>query len=73
MTTTLYHQVLELIERLSVQEQESLVAHLQQLARRRQLSKSERKELFKKLVIDLGPASPDFSFRRQDWYGDDER
>ncbi len=73
MTTTAYSQVLELIERLSPEEQEALALHLQQLVEKRRLSKAERKALFEKLVADLGPASPDFSFRREDWHDDDQR
>lgn len=29
----------------------------------------ERLRLFESMITDLGPVSPEFSFRREDWYG----
>jgi lipoprotein NlpI len=73
MESVTYERVINLAEQLTPQEQEALVAHLQQLAQQRQLTKQERTALFESMIVDLGPVSPDFSFRREDWYGDDER
>ena len=67
-----YQQVIRLAEQLTPQEQRTLVAYLQ-ILRRHGLPKEERLSLFESMLTDLGPVSPDFSFRREDWYGDDER
>jgi lipoprotein NlpI len=64
MASVTYERVIRLAEQLTPQEQEALVAHLQQLAQQRQLTKQERKALFASMIVDLGPVSPDFSFRR---------
>ena len=68
-----YEEVVRLAEQLAPLEQVALIDHLQLIAQRRRLTIKERKALFETLVIDLGPVSPDFSDRREDWYGDDER
>jgi len=61
------------VERLAPVEQDALLEHLQEIARHRQLTAEERIALLQAAIIDLAPASPDFSFRREDEYGDDER
>ncbi|MCZ7538993.1 MAG: hypothetical protein M5U29_03560 [Anaerolineae bacterium] len=63
-----YQQVIRLAEQLTPQEQRTLVAYLQNL-RRHGLPKEERLSLFESMLTDLGPVSPDFSFRREDWCG----
>jgi hypothetical protein len=73
MAQAAYEQVIRLVEQLSPQEQEALVAYLQERAKHRHLTTSERKALFESMTVDLGPVSPDISLRRADWYGDDER
>ncbi|MEP0761962.1 MAG: hypothetical protein HRF48_04415 [Chloroflexota bacterium] len=63
-----YQQVIRLAEQLTPQEQRALVVYLQNL-RRHRLTKEERLSLFESTITDLGPVSPDFSFRCEDWYG----
>jgi hypothetical protein len=46
---------------------------LQGLAEHRHLTRDERKVLFESMSLDLGAISPDYSDRREDWYGDDQR
>ena len=72
MVEVTYQQVIRLAEQLTPQEQRALVAYLQDL-RRHGLTKEERLSLFESLITDLGPVAPDSSFRREDWYSDDER
>ena len=73
MADMTYEEVVKLAEELTAEEQEALAAHLQTLARQRRLNREERLALFRSMIVDLGPLSPDFSFHREDWYGDDER
>jgi hypothetical protein len=73
MVGVTYEEVVRLAELLDPLEQIALIDHLQSIAQRRKLTVKERKALFETLVTDLGPVSPDFSDRREDWYGDDER
>jgi hypothetical protein len=68
-----YQQVLQLAEQLTPEEQQTLIARMQEIAAARQLSIRERKALFASMTLDLGPVAPGFSDRRADWYGDDER
>lgn len=73
MAGVTYAEVIRLVEQLTPVEQEALRDHLWKLAQQRQLTIEERRALFASLSADLGPILPDFSDRRQDWYGDDER
>jgi hypothetical protein len=66
-----YEEVVRLAEQLTAVEQDALLEHLQKIAQHRQLTVEERKALLEAAVVDLGPVSPDFSFRREDWYGDE--
>lgn len=68
-----YDDVVKLAEQLPPHEQRALVAHLQELAEHRQLTKDERKVLLESMTLDLGTVSPGYSDRREDWYGDDQR
>ena len=73
MQDVTYGDVVRLAEQLTTEEQKALAAHLQQLAEQRELDRQERLTLFDSMIVDLGPVAPDFSFSREDWYGDDER
>jgi len=73
MAGVTYEDVVRLAEQLTPSEQDALLEHLQKIAQQRQLTIEERKALLEAAVVDLGPVAPDFSFRREDWYGDDER
>lgn len=73
MAQVAYEQVIRLVDQLTPQEQEALVAYLQDRATHRRLTTGERRALFESMTVDLGPVSPDVSLRRADWYGDDER
>ena len=72
MAGVTYEEVVRLAEQLTAVEQDALLEHLQKIAQHRQLTIEERKALFESLVTDLGPVSPDYSDRREDWYDDDE-
>ena len=72
MTDVTLETVVELADQLRPDEQQALIQHLQQLSER-QLNAEEFKRLFESLSVDLGLISSDFSFHREDWYGDDER
>ena len=73
MLDVTYEEVVRLAEQLPADEQVALAEHLQELAQQRQLGVDERLALFESMMVDLGPVAPDFSFSREDWYGDDER
>jgi lipoprotein NlpI len=68
MAGVTYEEVVRLAEQLGPLEQEALIDHLQKIAQHRQLTIEEREALLEAAVVDLGPVSPDFSFRREDWY-----
>jgi len=68
-----YDEVVRLAEQLPPHEQRALVVHLQELAEHHNLTRDERKMLFESMALDLGTVSPDYSDRREDWYGDDQR
>lgn len=73
MTDITYAEVVKFAEQLPPHELNALIEHLEELARQRQLTVEERLALFKSMTVDLGPVSPNFSDKRADWYGDDER
>jgi hypothetical protein len=72
MSSVTYDEVVKLAEQLSPADQQALVAHLQVIARRRELSFEEWSLLFDSIKDDT-PVIADFSNRREDWYGDDGR
>ncbi len=72
MADVTYDDVVRLAEQLTPVEQRALIAHLQQVARQRELSFKEWKILFE-AMIDHTPVVGDFSPRREDWYDDDGR
>ncbi|MBP8973430.1 MAG: hypothetical protein KBH93_06100 [Anaerolineae bacterium] len=63
-----YQQIIRLAEQLAPQEQRAFVDYLQSL-RRHRLTREERLSLSEVMITDLGPIVPDFSFRREEWYG----
>ena len=72
MSDVTLEAVVELADRLRPDEQQALIRHLQQLSVQL-ITPEEFKRSFESLSVDLGPISGDFSFRREDWYGDGER
>lgn len=70
MTNMTFDDVVELVERLSSQEQTRLTTHLLELARKRQLSVQEKMKLLRSAQIDVEIISTP-SPRREDWYDDD--
>lgn len=72
MADVLYDDVVKLADQLKPEEQEALVHHLQEQAARR-LTPAEFQALFETLIFNPGPVDPNYSFRREDWYSDDER
>ncbi|HVU14398.1 MAG TPA: hypothetical protein VHD90_24135 [Phototrophicaceae bacterium] len=67
-----YEVVARLAEQLSPEAQKALIAHLQEIAKQRELSFEEWKALFDS-AIDYTPVVNDISPRRVDWYDDDGR
>lgn len=72
MTTLIYDAVAKLAEPLTLEEQSALIAHLQNIARRHDLTYEEWKVLFDALKDDT-PIVSDISDRRSDWYDDEGR
>jgi len=72
MADVTYSDVVRLVEKLTQQEQQALLIHLQELARYRQLSKEERKALLRASILSV-PVAEVPSPRREDWYGEDGR
>ena len=68
-----YDTVLKLVERLSEAQQRTLMLHLLRQFAPSALSPEDKIRLLHSMSIDLGPISPDYSDRREDWYGDDGR
>jgi hypothetical protein len=65
--------LVELVDQLKPEEQQVMMTHLQEKASRQKLSNEEFRVLFNSHMIDLGPISSNYSFSREDWYGDDGR
>lgn len=72
MTTATYGEVVKLAEQLTSEEQTTLITHLLDLARRRQLTVAERKALMNATILS-NPVAQEPSIRREDWYDDDGR
>jgi hypothetical protein len=72
MDSVTYAEVVKLAEQLSPADQQALVAHLQTIAKQRELSFEEWKILFESAIIHR-PILRDISNRREDWYDDDGR
>lgn len=68
-----FEKLMELVDQLPFEQRQYLVQHITEKALDRQLTPKEKIELLNSTVHDLGDISPDFSFRREDWYGDDGR
>lgn len=68
-----YDKLVELVDQLSVDQQQNLIQHLSQQANTRILTAQEKVELLNSTIHDLGDIPADFSFSREDWYGDDGR
>ncbi len=73
MSDISYEVVVKLVDQLPPQEQTALITHLLELARKRELTKEERKVVLESMAVDLGAVSPDYSDRREDWYDDGGR
>lgn len=68
-----FEKLMELVDQLPFEQRQYLVQHITEKSLDRQLTPKEKIELLNSTVHDLGDISPDFSFRREDWYGDDGR
>lgn len=73
MSAPVYATVLELLDHLTVSEQHALFEYLQQRLPPLPLSQAEFEAALQAMTLDMGPVSPDYSDRREDWYGDDGR
>lgn len=67
-----YVQVVRLAEQLTHEEQKALIAHLQGIAKERELTYEAWETLFESMKFSSLPG-PNFSDRRADWYDDDGR
>lgn len=72
MVDLTFERIVELVDRLTPQEQTQLTTHLLQTARKRQLSVHEKMNLLRAAQIDVAVIEEP-SIRREDWYGDDGR
>lgn len=72
MAQVTFEEVVKLAEQLTPVEQQALIAHLQEIAKQRELTFAEWKALFDSMKDDT-PIIADVSPRRVDWYGDDGR
>ena len=72
MTIASYDEVLQLARQLDAEEQQALVATLQEDVAQTVLSFEEWDTLFASLIIQR-PLIEDFSPSRSDWYDDDGR
>jgi len=72
MTDLTLEKIVELVDRLTPQEQTALTAHLLEAARKRQLSVQEKMRLLRAAQIDV-TVLEEPSVRREDWYGEDGR
>lgn len=72
MTDISYDEVVKLADQLTTQEQVALFRHLQTVVKTQNLTSQEKKEAFESIIVNIPPGE-DFSFSREDWYGDDGR
>ncbi|NJL55706.1 hypothetical protein HC928_11245 [bacterium] len=72
MADLTFEKIVELVDRLTPQEQAQLTAHLLETARKRQLSVQEKMKLLRAAQIDVAVVEEP-SVRREDWYGEDGR
>ncbi len=68
-----FEKLVELVDQLPTEQRQYLVQHITEQSKQRELTPKEKIDLLNSTVRDLGDVSPDFSFRREDWYGDDGR
>lgn len=73
MADITFDEVVKLADQLTPAEKQALAQHLLQTAQEREMTPQERIAIFHSMIIDLGPVSPSYSDRREDWYGDDGR
>lgn len=72
MADVSFDKIVELVDRLTPQEQTRLTAHLLETAGKRQLSVEEKMKLLRAAQIDVAVIEEP-SIRREDWYADDGR
>jgi hypothetical protein len=72
MADVTFENLLELVDRLTPQEQTRLMAHLLTQARNRPLTAAEKMQLLRAVQIDV-VINEEPSPRRMDWYDDDGR
>ena len=68
-----FDKLVELVDQLPIEQRLNLIQHLAQNTNSRVLTPHEKIELLNSTVHDLGAVPIDFSFSREDWYGDDGR
>jgi hypothetical protein len=67
-----YDELVKLIEQLSEEQQQALLAYLLEKTSQRRLSREEKKALYHASILSV-PVNEEPSIRREDWYGDDGR
>ncbi|MCC6801241.1 MAG: hypothetical protein IT319_00040 [Anaerolineae bacterium] len=68
-----FETLVELVEQLPSDQQQALLIHLLDKTKNRPTSAADKKALLESMMVDLGAVSPEYSDRRDDWYGDDGR
>jgi hypothetical protein len=67
-----YETLIELVEQLPIEQQQTLLERLLEKKKERPLSKEEKLELYHASILSI-PVKNEPSIRREDWYGDDGR
>ncbi len=68
-----YETLVSLVDKLPDEQQHDLLRRLLDKARNQALTVNDRLALLESMTVNLGPVLPDYSDRREDWYGDDGR
>ena len=68
-----YETLMSLVDQLPEEDRHNLLMHLLTEAKAQHLTSAQRLALFDTMTVDLGTVSPNYSDRREDWYGNDER
>jgi hypothetical protein len=63
-----YEKLIELVQQLPKEQRENLLHILSE-----QPKELSRRDVFRSMSLDLGAVQPEYTDRREDWYGDDGR
>lgn len=72
MADVTFEEVAKLADKLSPEDRQALITHLQERTQHRKLRPEEWNALLNSITISI-PPGPKFSDKREDWYDDDGR